>query len=103
MIARVWKGWTRPENADAYENLLRETVIPGLRQIPGHRGTYIMRQEGADETEFIVMNLFETLEAVKAFAGENYAVAVFEPEAKILLSRVEPLAQHYKVKAAPDK
>ena len=49
MIARVWKGWTLPENADAYERLLREEVIPGLQRIEGHRGAYILRQDGADE------------------------------------------------------
>ena len=101
MISRVWKGWTSPVNADAYEELLRETVIPGLKQIKGHRGVYVMRQDGPEEVEFIVMNLFESIEAVKEFAGENYTVAVFEPEARILLSRVEPVARHYKVKIAP--
>lgn len=101
MISRVWKGWTSPANADAYEELLREKVIPGLKQIKGHRGAYVMRQDGPEEVEFIVMNLFESIEAVKEFAGENYEVAVFEPEARILLSRVEPVAQHYEVKIAP--
>lgn len=102
MIARVWKGWTTSENADAYERLLRETVIPGLQQIDGHRGAYILRQDNPDETEFVVVNLFESLEAVKAFAGPDYTVPVFEPEARRLLSKVEPIARHYEVKLAPE-
>jgi heme-degrading monooxygenase HmoA len=81
MIARLWKGWTTPENADTYEKLLRETVLPGLRQIAGYRGGYILRQDGSEEVEFAVLNLFDSLDAVRAFAGPDYAVSVFEPEA----------------------
>ena len=101
MIARLWRGWTSIENADAYEKLLREQVLPGLRQIDGYRGGYILRQEGNGEVEFVVMNLFESLEAVRAFAGPDYTVPVFEPEARQLLSKVEPLARHYEVKTTP--
>jgi heme-degrading monooxygenase HmoA len=101
MIARIWKGWTTPENADAYENLLREQVIPGLRRIDGHRGAYIMRQDGTNESEFVVVNFFDSLEVVQEFAGPDYTVPVFEPEARLLLSKVEPIARHYDVKMAP--
>jgi hypothetical protein len=101
MIARLWKGWTTLENADAYERLLREQVLPGLRDIDGYKGGYILRHEAEDEVEFAIMNLFESLEAVRAFAGPNYTVPVFEPEARQLLSRVEPLARHYDVREAP--
>ena len=101
MIARVWRGWTKNENADAYEKLLREVVYPGLRKINGYRGGYIFRQNTRDETEFVTVNLSESLEAVKAFAGANYEIPVFEPEARRLLSKVEPTARHYEVKHAP--
>ncbi len=101
MIARLWRGWTSIEKADAYEKLLREQVLPGLQRIDGYRGGYILRQEGSDEVEFVVMNLFESLEAVRAFAGPDYSVPVFDPEARQLLSKVEPLARHYEVKSAP--
>src|SRR5579862_7245974 len=99
MIARHWRGWTRLGDADAYELLLRETVLPGLREIDGYRGGYILRHDGADEAEFVVLNFFESLDAVKRFAGDDYATAVFEPEAKRLLSRVETVAMHYEVRA----
>jgi len=101
MIARLWKGWTLKENADAYERLLREQVLPSLQQIDGYRGGYILRQDGSDEVEFAVMNLFESLEAVQTFAGPEYTIPVFEPEARQLLSKVEPIARHYEVKATP--
>jgi antibiotic biosynthesis monooxygenase (ABM) superfamily enzyme len=98
MIARMWRGWTKPENADLYERLLREVVYPGLRTLPGYAGGYILRQEQGAEIEFATVNLFESLEAVKAFAGEDYEVPVFEPEARRLLARVEPIARHYEVR-----
>jgi heme-degrading monooxygenase HmoA len=103
MIARVWRGWAKNENADAYEKLLREVVYPGLRQIKGYRGGYIFRQNSEDETEFVTVNFFESLQAVEAFAGANYETPVFEPEARRLLSRVEPTARHYEVKHAPQE
>lgn len=98
MIARVWRGWTRTEDADAYEQLLREVVYPGLKQIAGYQGGYILRQDQESEAEFLTVNLFESLEAVQAFAGPEYEKPVFEPEAQRLLSRVEPIARHYDVK-----
>jgi len=98
MIARHWRGWTKPEDADTYEGLLRERVLPDLKKIAGYRGGYVLRSEGPEETEFVVVNLFDSLEAVKKFAGPDYAVAVFEPEARELLSKIEPVARHYDVR-----
>lgn len=71
MVARYWRGWTKPENADAYEKLLRETVFPGLAKIGGYLGGYVLRNDGPDETEFVVLNLFESLDAVRQFAGPD--------------------------------
>ena len=101
MIARVWRGWTSAENANAYEKLLREIVYPGLQTMEGYVGGYILRHDNQDETEFVTVNLFDSLDAVKAFAGPNYEVPVFEPEARHLLSKVEPIARHYDVRKAP--
>jgi quinol monooxygenase YgiN len=101
MIARVWRGWTKAENADAYEKLLQDVVYHGLQKINRDRCGYILRQDGKEESEFVTVNLFESLDAVKAFAGSDYEAPVFEPEARRLLSRVEPIARHYDVKKAP--
>jgi hypothetical protein len=100
MIARHWRGWTKIENANAYESLLKSNVLPALSAIEGYRGGYILRRDGLEEVEFVVINLFDSLEAVKRFAGPDYTVPVFEPAAKTLLSRAEPLAAHYDVLAS---
>lgn len=100
MIARHWRGWTLPGNADAYEHFLKTKVLPGLVDIAGYRGGYIFRSSAADEVEFVVVNFFDSIEAVKRFAGEDYATPVFEPEAKALLRRIESIAHHYEVRAS---
>ena len=99
MIARHWRGWTEVRNADAYESLLKTQVLPELARVAGYRGGYVLRCDGAEEVEFVVLNLFDSVEAVRLFAGPDYSVPVFEPEARRLLSRVEPLARHYDVRA----
>jgi heme-degrading monooxygenase HmoA len=100
MIARHWRGWTKVGDADAYESLLKEKVLPALQQIAGYKGGYILRDDGPSEAEFVVVNLFDSLDAVKRFAGPDYRTPVFEPEARRLLSRVEPVAMHYAVRAS---
>lgn len=99
MIARHWRGWTELRNAEAYEALLKNKMLPGLSALEGYRGGYVLRSNGPEMAEFVVVNLFESLDAVKRFAGENYAVAVFEPEALQLLAKREPVAAHYEVRA----
>lgn len=99
MIARHWRGWAENSNADAYEQLLKQKVLPSLGSIGGYRGGYVLRSDGPNEVEFVVVNFFESLDAVKMFAGPDYTVAVFEPEARRLLSKVEPEARHYEVRA----
>jgi heme-degrading monooxygenase HmoA len=98
MIARHWRGWTKLLDAEAYEALLRDKVLPALQGIEGYRGGYVLRSDGQTESEFVVINFFESLDAVKAFAGPDYRTPVFEPEAKALLSRIETVANHYEVR-----
>jgi heme-degrading monooxygenase HmoA len=100
MIARHWRGWTRPEDADAYEKLLRETMLPKIHEVEGHKGFLLLRNDSPQECQFIVINFFESLEAVRSFAGKDYRVPVFEPEARQLLLRVDPFANHFDVRAA---
>jgi len=101
MIARHWRGWTKTEKANGYEEFLKQKVLPSLRAIAGYRGGYILRNDGAAESEFVVINLFDSLDAVKQFAGPDYSVPVFDPEAKAFLSRIENFAIHYEVRAVP--
>ena len=102
MIVRVWRGWTKPENGDAYEEFLRANVFPALTtRVPGFRGGYVTRRDVDGEVEFLVMTLFDSLEAVRAFAGDDYEVPVIEPGAAQLLSRGDDHAAHYEVVIAP--
>ena len=98
MTARHWRGWTKLENAGAYEAFLRQRIFPQLERIEGYRGGYLLRNDRNAETEFIVLNFFDSIQAVQRFAGEEYARAVIEPEAKVLLARWEETAEHFAVR-----
>ena len=102
MIGRLWRGKTTEENADAYENVLRSLVLPELDQIPGSQGAYVLRRNVEDSVEFITLTLFESLDAIKLFAGEEYDKAVILPEAKALLSSYAPNAAHYEIVIQPE-
>ena len=96
MIARHWRGWTRIQDAEAYENLLKNKVLPSLKHVEGYEGGSIFRKDSDEEVECVVVNFFDSLEAVQRFAGPDYTVPLFEPEAKRLLSRIESFATHYR-------
>ncbi len=99
MITRIWHGWTIPENADAYEALLKTEIFTGIqqRQIPGFRGIQLLRRNLAGEIEFVTMMRFDSIDAVRAFAGEDYEIAVVPEKARALLSRFDARSQHYEV------
>ena len=101
MISRIWHGWTTPANADAYEALLKSEIFVGIqdREIAGYRGIHLLRRDLGDEVEFVTIMWFDSLDAVRAFAGEDYEVAVVPPEARELLSRFDARSQHYEVRA----
>ena len=100
MISRIWHGWTSPDNADAYERLLRTEIFAGIveRRIPGFRGIQLLRRGGSPEVEFVTIMRFESLEAVRAFAGEDHEAAVVPPAARALLARWDARAAHYEVR-----
>jgi antibiotic biosynthesis monooxygenase (ABM) superfamily enzyme len=97
VIARLWHGWTAPENADAYEEFLRTKMLPSIHRLPGYLGADLLRREDGDEVAFVTITRFESLESVRAFAGEDYEQAVVEPEARALLSRFDERSEHYEV------
>jgi len=103
MISRIWHGWTSRENADAYEHLLRTEIFTGIaqQQIQGYRGIHLLRRDVEDGVEFVTIMWFDSLEAVKAFAGEDYTVAVVPPKARQLLSRFDSHSAHYHVIESP--
>jgi antibiotic biosynthesis monooxygenase (ABM) superfamily enzyme len=101
MISRIWHGWTKPENADAYEALLRETIFPWIERVDGYRGAFLLRRDAGGEIEFVTITRFDSLDAVKAFAGEDYETAVVLPEADALLSRYDARSAHYETVVEP--
>jgi heme-degrading monooxygenase HmoA len=91
MIARVWHGWTTPANADVYEATLKEEIFVGIqrRRIAGYMGIQLFRRDIAGEVEFVTIMRFESLDAVREFAGDDYEAAVVPPKARALLSRYD--------------
>ena len=99
MICRLWRGWTTRENADGYERIVRGVVIPGIeaRLIAGFRHIDLMRRVLDDEYEFTTLMWFDSLEAIKAFMGEDYALSHVPPQARAVLSRFDERAAHFEV------
>jgi antibiotic biosynthesis monooxygenase (ABM) superfamily enzyme len=97
VIARLWRGWTAPENAGAYEEFLRTKMFPSIHRVPGYLGADLLRRDDGDEIAFVTITRFESLEAVRAFAGKDYEQAVVEPDARELLSRFDDRSVHYEV------
>jgi heme-degrading monooxygenase HmoA len=100
MISRIWHGWTTPANADPYEHLLREEIFAGIasRQIAGFLGIDLLRRPSDDMVEFVTIMWFESLEAVRRFAGTDYKVAVVPPAARQLLHQFDARSAHYDVR-----
>jgi heme-degrading monooxygenase HmoA len=100
MICRVWHGWTTPANGDAYERLLREEIFAGIgaRLIPGYHGIELLRREVGPEIEFVTLMWFDSLAAVRTFAGDDFERAVVPPAARTLLTRFDDRSAHYDVR-----
>lgn len=100
MVARIWHGWTTVDNADSYEALLKSEVFPSIaaKNVQGYRGVRLLRRPTGDEIEFITLMMFESWEAVKEFAGEDFEKAYVPPRARELLSRFDEYSQHYEVR-----
>ena len=101
MILRAWSGWTAPERADAYRRFLLGAVRPQLERLPGFRGLYLLRREAGAEVEHQVLTLWDSMDAIRGFAGDHAARAVVEPEAAALMTRFDREVRHYDVLDAP--
>ena len=104
MIARIWRGWTTPANADAYQQVVSTLVLPELasRNLDGYHGAYLLRREIEGEVEFSTIMLFDSIDNVRAFTGEDYATAHVPAEARALLSRFDERSAHYEMLLEPD-
>lgn len=104
MISRIWHGWTSRENADAYEALLRNEIFTGIEglAIDGYRGIHLLRRDVDEGVEFVTIMWFDSLEAVRTFAGKDYEAAVVPPAARRLLARFDERSAHYDVIERPE-
>lgn len=96
MIARIWKGWATPEKAPEYEKLFTEVILPRVTQgVDGYIRTNLLKREVQGEVEFTTIFWFESLEAVKRFAGDHFSDAVVPSEVRQILTRFEETVQHH--------
>ena len=97
MIVRVWRGETKLENAESYSRHVMTRVLPSLQRLRGHGGAYVLRRDAGGRAEFLVLTLWESLEAVREFAGEEVETAVVEPEARAVLEEFDSIVRHYEL------
>ena len=97
MIARVWRGIAWPDKASDYVEHLRRAVFPELHQIPGFREAFVLQRKMNEGVEFTVQTIWESLDAIREFAGENVETAVIAPAAKPLLREFESSVIHYEI------
>ncbi|HET7708243.1 MAG TPA: hypothetical protein VFK50_01765 [Sphingomicrobium sp.] len=99
MICRLWRGWTTPDNAAAYERIVRDEVIPGIeaRRIPGFLHVDLMRRDLGGEIEFQTLMWFDSIDSVKAFMGEDFSVSHVPAEARAVLNSFDDRAAHFEV------
>jgi antibiotic biosynthesis monooxygenase (ABM) superfamily enzyme len=95
LITRLWRGWTALEDAQAYADFLLGSLFPSMRQIDGFVDADVLRRREGDEVAFVTLTRFDSLDAIRAFAGDDYEVPVLEPEALALLSRYDERATHF--------
>jgi heme-degrading monooxygenase HmoA len=97
MVARIWRGWTRRDHAAAYTEHVRATGFGSYLATPGNRGAFVLRRDEGDRSEFLTLSLWESLEAVRRFAGEPVDWAVLGHEDERYLVDREPTVMHFDV------
>ncbi len=97
MITRMWFGKTKPENADPYVTHLRTAVLPELQEIGGFRGAKVLRRDLSNYVEFSVQTQWESMDAIRQFAGSESEIAVVPPAAQALLSEYDATVRHFEV------
>jgi heme-degrading monooxygenase HmoA len=96
MIARIWRGVVQLDDADEYADYIRDTGFTEYAETSGNRGAWMLRRDQGDRTEFITLSLWENVDAIRAFTGDDIEVAVLYPEdARYLLG--ESTVTHYQV------
>ena len=104
MIARMWNGWTTADNAPRYQALLQSEIVPGIasKGVAGYRGIRLLRRPVGEEVEFTTIMWFDSWEAVRQFAGEDYERAYVPAAAREVLARFDERSRHFEVVASLD-
>ena len=97
MIARIWHGTTEVAKADEYVEYLKKTGLPDYRNTEGNLAAYVLRRLEDDKAHFVTFTFWDSIDAIKKFAGEDYEKARYYPEDKDFLLEFEPTVQHYEV------
>lgn len=97
MIVRIWRGQAERDRAQDYHDHVTGHVFPALTKIAGHRGAYLLRRDVGPGVEFLAVTLWDSLDSIKAFAGDDLDVAVVEPEARAVLAEFDQFVRHYDV------
>ncbi len=98
MIIRQWRGYASSEKAHEYPEHFRQAVLPELAKIEGFRGAYLLRRQEDRAVEFTVLTLWESMEAIRRFAGDNPELAVVAPAARDALRSFDDKVTHYEKK-----
>jgi len=97
LIARIWHGATKRQDADAYEAMLKPELLPGISKVRGYRSSYLLRKDGENEVEFITIMFWDSLDAIRAFAGPDFEASVIPEERRKYLCHHDLRATHYEV------
>jgi heme-degrading monooxygenase HmoA len=97
MIARIWRGVVRAQDADAYAAYIRQTGLDGYQQTPGNRGAWLLRRIEGDRAEFITLSFWESRQAIEGFAGQDIERAVYYPEDDKFLVERDLTVRHYEI------
>lgn len=99
MIARIWRGRTPSSKSDEYFEYLKKTGLSDYRSTDGNQGVYVLRRTKDGEAEFLLLTLWDSLDAIKRFAGDDYEKARYYPEDRDFLLALEPVVNHYEILA----
>jgi antibiotic biosynthesis monooxygenase (ABM) superfamily enzyme len=99
MIARIWHGWTKREDAKTYEEMLRDEIFPSIaaRKIKGYHGAELFINEDGDEVEFVTLLRFDSMDGAREFSGGDGSKPVIYPKAETLLTGMDERSRHYRI------
>ena len=105
MILRFWRGWTTPDDAGAYERIVSDEVLPGIAalNVTGYQGAYLARRELGEEVEFATIMIFDSIDSVRMFAGDDHEAAYVPPRARALLARLDERSAHFETLLTPEQ